>query len=831
MIKPLLEHHDHPTTTTFTVVEEGCGSGDSPQQQQQPQQPQPQQQQQITLSITIDPSGFYEENDDATLQESEQPKQPQPQSTRQGQSCTARRIAAHVSTFVFLVALCTLQLAQWESGVTDTTRYGAPPQAQQQPQAQQPQAPKRDEPPPEMAKLTPTTASIRTDNDGPPPPNQPQQQQRHDDPRKEDTANRNHRAARARRALDRMQQRGAAPFPRAYDDWEPTDTLVQQIRDSTTSNSYTLSNLPLSEIVPKAFPLTWSPCTLLQQQDQDQQQDQQQHDIVATIMGGSCSAHAGAGCPFNTKANPLGGRYSNQLDYWHHKEEEAEEQQPHDDDNLFKLHIRNMGQGATTSDFNALFLDHFLDANHRRTTTAAPLPNHRNDGEFLVWEFGVNDIAGDIPTEEQVRKLDFWLKRVHSYYLQQGRRVPPIIFVHIWPYQTGRRMLAEANAISGRYNSTTLWSRRPDPQQLWPETTTPMDRVGALLREYQSQGWDIGLLDVGSVINVTQVLWMSAARHMMMDGDGDSGNNHPISFPFELFADNTHPSCMGNGLIADLLQYFLYSNVASCDADVVEEEEDSKKKKKAAEQVAAAAPQRNLRRTHHKVATDHDPQDLSVPHRKDVLGPDIDPQWKGLWTDLFHERTKVGSLTPWLPTLTMTTANQHKAKDSGWTKTSPFISSLNIVNRHEVNSWPIVQAVDPKHPDIPLPENRGDRKHSYAIPKCGRKDLKLELQEPDLKWLGLSVVEESNISEDLMIQINGQSVDPELLRRNDGLWSPMRYDHRWIKHWVNIQDASSSSSAAHDAPTSSQVIRLCHNGRDNIQLPLYHLVGVVVPKG
>mmetsp|Transcript_2701 Transcript_2701/g.5688 ORF Transcript_2701/g.5688 Transcript_2701/m.5688 type:complete len:733 (-) Transcript_2701:1666-3864(-) len=568
-----------------------------------------------------------------------------------------------------------------------------------------------------------------------------------------------------------------------------------------------------------------------QQQAQDQQQDQQQHDIVATIMGGSCSAHAGAGCPFNTKANPLGGRYSNQLDYWHHKEEEAEEQQPHDDDNLFKLHIRNMGQGATTSDFNALFLDHFLDANHRRTTTAAPLPNHRNDGEFLVWEFGVNDIAGDIPTEEQVRKLDFWLKRVHSYYLQQGRRVPPIIFVHIWPYQTGRRMLAEANAISGRYNSTTLWSRRPDPQQLWPETTTPMDRVGALLREYQSQGWDIGLLDVGSVINVTQVLWMSAARHMMMDGDGDSGNNHPISFPFELFADNTHPSCMGNGLIADLLQYFLYSNVASCDADVVEEEEDSKKKKKAAEQVAAAAPQRNLRRTHHKVATDHDPQDLSVPHRKDVLGPDIDPQWKGLWTDLFHERTKVGSLTPWLPTLTMTTANQHKAKDSGWTKTSPFISSLNIVNRHEVNSWPIVQAVDPKHPDIPLPENRGDRKHSYAIPKCGRKDLKLELQEPDLKWLGLSVVEESNISEDLMIQINGQSVDPELLRRNDGLWSPMRYDHRWIKHWVNIQDASSSSSAAHDAPTSSQVIRLCHNGRDNIQLPLYHLVGVVVPKG
>ena len=69
------------------------------------------------------------------------------------------------------------------------------------------------------------------------------------------------------------------------------------------------------------------------------------------------------------------------------------------------MEIRNMAQGGTTTYIASLLMDEWMDV-------------HQTD--LIIWEFLVNDDADGGGEEEQVRKLDLWLTRVHAHF--DGRR-------------------------------------------------------------------------------------------------------------------------------------------------------------------------------------------------------------------------------------------------------------------------------------------------------------------------------------------------------------------------------------------------------------------------
>jgi hypothetical protein len=71
-----------------------------------------------------------------------------------------------------------------------------------------------------------------------------------------------------------------------------------------------------------------------------------------------------------------------------------------------KFRILNHSQGGQESTTNALLLDQLIDP---------------NGTDVIIWEFSLNDMALTV----QERKLNFWLLRVRTFFVQAGRLPPP----------------------------------------------------------------------------------------------------------------------------------------------------------------------------------------------------------------------------------------------------------------------------------------------------------------------------------------------------------------------------------------------------------------------
>jgi len=274
------------------------------------------------------------------------------------------------------------------------------------------------------------------------------------------------------------------------------------------------------------------------------------------------------------------------------------------------------------------------------------------------------------------------LTRVKALYSQAGKPPPLLLINFLWGLRAGRKF---ANS------SQTSVDRKP------------LQYTGALIDSYRDLGWEIAVVNVGASVNAT-----------ILKSD-----------PRLLWDDDHHPSCKGANLIADMLHYVFTSNSTRCDHFAVNSN--------------AMDSSASLRK-----ATTWNLQSQTqslVPLHKDVLGI-IDPSWNDLWTDLFQESARIGSLTPREPRVENVTLLQvAHYPDKIW----------NLPKRIIAKTYP----------------SREDRKYAYIIPSCTNTDtpqepthLDLTLREPDLKWLGMGLLDdegryfEKNDHFDIQIRIN-----------------------------------------------------------------------------
>jgi hypothetical protein len=334
-----------------------------------------------------------------------------------------------------------------------------------------------------------------------------------------------------------------------------------------------------------------------------------------------------------TTDGKLSGRYSDILQERLYTDTFAEANQGK---SLFR--IFNRAQGGTTSTCSALLLDSLVDP-------------HTTD--VLIWEFLINDDErGGIA--EQVRKLDFWLTRVKALFAHVEKPPPAIIILCLW----GRRAL-----------TTKLFTESASLD------LNPLGYTGDLIDSYRKLNWDIAVLNVAAAVNMTQVVFD----------------------PKWLLDDWHHPACGGLGLIADMLQYALYSNLAKeCSIDT------------AGHCGTRAA------------------QQPSIPPHAITRGR-YEQQWGQLWTDLFSEDSLIGSLSPWQPHIANAT-------------------NLLVENLDHVWNWPKVLTGRAL-------VGREDRKYAFHLPLCDKNSpLRFTLQDPNFKWLGLGSGKE------LVLSINNVTI-------------------------------------------------------------------------
>jgi hypothetical protein len=228
-----------------------------------------------------------------------------------------------------------------------------------------------------------------------------------------------------------------------------------------------------------------------------------------------------------------------------------------------------------------------------------------------------------------------------------------------------------------------------------------------MIDDYRSLGLDIAVVEVGNVVQQEAV-----------------GKN-----PKLLFDDGHHPGCGGVQMIANMLQYVFYHNLAQdCPDDN--------------SPVGASISATNL---------------FISPHETTLGGND--PFHRQLWDNLFRDDVEIASITAWEPRI-------HNA------------SNLQVANGSELFAqWPTVMAgkADPL---------RQDRKNSYVVPHCARLPettpyipKQITLLEPNLKWLGLAL---GKNGENTVLHVNGIPIST---RARVPPWS---YGLVWISQWVPV---------------------------------------------
>lgn len=325
---------------------------------------------------------------------------------------------------------------------------------------------------------------------------------------------------------------------------------------------------------------------------------------------------------------------------------------------------------------------------------------------------------------ERHRKMDFWLTRVKAHYELAGRRPPVILINFLWTYAAGGgKGLRRKKSID----------------------SYPMTEYTTILDQYRAIGWDIAVINVGAVADM---------KHLR--------NN-----PRVIFDDMHHPSCSGSKLIADMLKYVFYTNLAGDKNN----------------QCTAQYYQKQWH-VHNTTKTILPPIKTTMAELPEYVRP--------LWDDLFREDAKVGSLTPWVPRV----ENATNLQIEGYPETA-------IVNQWAWNQFGKSFS------------SRDDRKRAFRMPKCDPKENQtITLLEPDFKWIGLSLMN----MPDLKLEVNGVPI--QNLRKNRGWNKGIIY----IEYWINLKEYNLPKAEKYD-------ILFCNRNPDkNSKVFFAHFVGVMVPE-
>lgn len=479
-------------------------------------------------------------------------------------------------------------------------------------------------------------------------------------------------------------------------------------------------------VLSNGYPLSWHSCTLARQvmRKQKDHKGSPNNTLEIVILGGSLSSASGRACQTmasydEQKLDPLSGRYSNVLQ--NVLDSDAEKfirtsQSSSIDEtanaaassisNLsstgtapLRFNIRNMAQGGTDSVWAGLHIDKLIN----------PL-----NTDVLIWEFAVNDIhPPDDPDgykdqqrhesikDEYSRKLDFWLRRVHSIFSLAGKPPPPILLLYTWDFGIGNK--PAAYILENGLEASTL------NQNTW-----------SLIRKCQKRGWNIQVIHVGASINRTLF----------------------ASDPSLLLDDLHHPGCHGIHLLADMIQYALYSNIHEC-----HETHD-----------------KWLQNTPLEGGSDHEDVLLS-PESNGILVA-TDPT--DLTTLLFEDDIRMGSWTAWTPSI-----------DSS--------SSLPIMDTSEI-VYPFLQNEMPQS----VSPFREDRKLSVLLPACssdisGGSLFSLTILQSNIAWLGLDLSDPS-------VNLTIDNEHPRQVLPNGKEISSLDWILSWVFLWDNDTFVSRSTS-------------------------------------
>ncbi|CAB9510395.1 expressed unknown protein [Seminavis robusta] len=293
-------------------------------------------------------------------------------------------------------------------------------------------------------------------------------------------------------------------------------------------------------VLDHGFPLSWSPCTLRPLLSTSKA-------LHVAVLGGSASAHSAKRCSYHSprhnvnqssdiKSDPYAGRYSNIL-----MEQLLQDFFSMDTQNGHSLEfdVINMAQGATDTVWNALMLDELINTQNTTTRTSMAESAERmiHSADLLIVEYGINDALGGttkLPrrTDQHLAQmLNLWLWRVYSLFRQQANRAPPpILFVYLW----------DANFYKRNGTSFGIDSDHILQHGIGQSSWKAQKRV---IEHYQSQGWNIGALNVGGTIQNH-----TAVAHK----------------PGILLDDKHHPNCVAMHLITAMIRHAIYSDLAHC---------------------------------------------------------------------------------------------------------------------------------------------------------------------------------------------------------------------------------------------------------------------------
>ncbi|CAB9504921.1 expressed unknown protein [Seminavis robusta] len=336
--------------------------------------------------------------------------------------------------------------------------------------------------------------------------------------------------------------------------------------------------------------------------------------------------------------------------------------------------------------------------------------------------------------------------------------------VIVWEFYINDECGAQGGGPSEQVRKLEFWltrvqaifaqAGRPPPPiillYLWPkgagnrlkrnETNTlkKVDPKGSLLviddHSYY-RGWDIAVLNVAAAVDTSTVL----------------------ANPSLLFDDAHHPSCTGVNLIADMLQHVFVTNLA-------------------AEQCSTTTTNGKIQQQHKRDGYGRPPH----------VG-NMDSRWELLWTDLFRQNARLGSLTAWEPRI------HHNA------------SNLQVENMAEIYHWPNKTLVGKANP------GRQDRKYAFVLPTCQTQEpLNITLLEPNLKWLGMSLT-----GNHIWLSLNHNK--PVKLPEPDTSWN---FANVFINQWIPVRQEVGEAD--------KYVLSLCSSDSESIAY-FQHLVGVSIP--
>jgi hypothetical protein len=250
-----------------------------------------------------------------------------------------------------------------------------------------------------------------------------------------------------------------------------------------------------NSILDFGFPSKWNPCTIW-----DLIHRKNESTLRISVVGGSSTAHSARQCSL-TEGNQ-DGRYSDILQSDLNQELRNAS---------IQFDLINVGHGDTDSLWNAIVMDELINTSNT---------------DILIWEYGTNDALGGSTgyparTHRELKEvLNLWLWRVAQLF--SPLTPPPILLLFLW--DASFHPFEEFHSIG----QTAIRSQMQ------------------VIKHYRNQGWSIEALNVGGVVNATN-----------------------LSKNFTLLLDDYHhPSCGGMKLISTMIRQALYSNLASCSSSI-----------------------------------------------------------------------------------------------------------------------------------------------------------------------------------------------------------------------------------------------------------------------